>query len=176
MISRNSNIENQLKEHERLLRYFLRKKFGPVVPEDVESAGRIGLLFAVQGYKLDKGPFVPYAARCIIGYALREMRKARLIKTPTAEYLKPVSLNKPLDDSNETLQDTISYPAENEDLKELVSEAIQNLKHKEKKIIYGYFWKGYSLTEISEKMNVTPQRIQRIKEDALKKLKKEIRL
>jgi DNA-directed RNA polymerase specialized sigma subunit len=213
VISRNSNIENQLKKHERLLQYFLRKRFGPVVPEDVESAARIGLYFGISKYDESKGMLTPYLKEYITGFALREFQRQRFFKFPEADRGKhkvvveairileqrfqrsptqeeisehtgitdleviqdPVSLDSPAGEDGAMIN-TIAYPENSPRLKESVSEAMNKLKPNEKAIICLYFWGGFSLTEIAQKMNVTPQRIQRIKEDALKKLKKEIRL
>ena len=213
MISRNSNIENQLKEHERLLRYFLRKKFGPVIPEDVVSAARIGLYFGISKYDENKGMLTPFLKEYITGFALREFQRQRFFKIPEADRGKhkvvveairileqrfkrsptqeeitehtgisdgeiiqePVSLDTPAGEDGAMIN-TIAYPENSPRLKISVSEAMNKLKPNEKAIICSYFWGGFSLTEISEKMNVTPQRVQRIKEGALKKLKKEIRL
>lgn len=218
MISRNSNIENQLKKHERLLQYFLRKRFGPVVPEDVVSAGRIGLFFGISKYDENKGMLTPFLKEYITGFALREFQRQRFFKIPEAdrgkhkvvveairileqrfqrsptqeeitehtgisdgevmnalEEIEPVSLDSPAGEDGAMIN-TIAYPEESPRLKESVSEAINKLKPNEKAIICLYFWGGFSLTEISERMNVTPQRVQKIKEDALRKLRKEIRL
>jgi len=214
VISRNSNIENQLKEHERLLQFFLRRQFGPVIPEDVESAARIGLYFGVIKYDESKGKLTPFLKEYITGFALREFQRQRFFKiseadrgkrkvvveairileqrfqrSPTQEEItehtgisdgevmnaleeiEPVSLDSPAGEDGAMIN-TIAYPEESPQIKESVSEAMNKLKPNEKAIICLYFWGGFSLTEISEKMNVTPQRIQRIKEDALKKLKK----
>lgn len=201
-----------------LVKYFLRKKFGPVIPEDVESAGRIGLYFGISKYDESKGMLTPYLKEYITGFALREFQRQRFFKIPEAdrgkrkvvveairileqrfqrsptqeeitehtgisdgevmnalEEIEPVSLDSPAGEDGAMIN-TIAYPEESPRIKESVSEAIKKLKPNEKAIICLYFWGGFSLTEISEKMNVTPQRVQRIKEDALKKLKKEIEL
>lgn len=201
-----------------LVNYFLRKQFGPVIPEDVVSAARIGLFFGVIKYDESKGMLTPYLKEYITGFALREFQRQRFFKIPEAdrgkrkvvveairileqrfkrsptheeiaehtgisdlevmnslEEIEPVSLDSPAGEDGAMIN-TIAYPEESLRIKESVSEAINKLKPNEKAIICLYFWGGFSLTEISEKMNVTPQRVQRIKEDALKKLKKEIEL
>lgn len=196
-----------------LVNYFLRKQFGPVIPEDVESAGRIGLYFGISKYDESKGMLTPFLKEYITGFALREFQRQRFFKIPEADRGKrkvvveairileqrfqrsptqeeitehtgisdgeiiqePVSLDTPAGEDGAMIN-TIAYPEESPRLKESVSEAINKLKPNEKAIICLYFWGGFSLTEIAQKMNVTPQRVQRIKEDALRKLKKEIEL
>ena len=196
-----------------LVNYFLRKQFGPVVPEDVQCAGRIGLFFGMSKYDENKGMLTPFLKEYITGFALREFQRQRFFKIPEADRGKrkvvvetiqileqrfqrsptqeeitehtgisdleaiqdPVSLDSPAGEDGAMIN-TIAYPEESLRIKESVSEAMNKLKPNEKAIICLYFWGGFSLTEIAEKMNVTPQRVQRIKEDALRKLKKEIKL
>lgn len=196
-----------------LVNYFLRKQFGPVIPEDVVSAARIGLFFGVIKYDESKGMLTPFLKEYITGFALREFQRQRFFKIPEADRGKrkvvvetiqileqrfqrsptqeeitehtgisdleaiqdPVSLDSPAGEDGAMIN-TIAYPEESLRIKESVSEAMNKLKPNEKAIICLYFWGGFSLTEIAEKMNVTPQRVQRIKEDALRRLKKEIEL
>ena len=67
-----------------LVNYFLRKQFGPVIPEDVVSAARIGLFFGVIKYDESKGMLTPYLKEYITGFALR-ISAAKVFKISEAD-------------------------------------------------------------------------------------------
>lgn len=133
-------------EHNLRLVVYIAKKFesSGVNLEDLISIGTLGLIKGVQTFKMDKNiKLATYASRCIENEILMHLRKTNRIR-------HEVSLDEPLNvdwDGNELLLSDILGTEENEvykDIEEdverqLVFDAINRLKRREREIMYMRF-------------------------------------
>lgn len=143
--------------------------------------GIIGLVQGAKTYNAEKG-YAPstYLYHCIKHAIIREMKK-----DIRKNSIKVVSLDKEIDDLH-TLNDLIpdSTNIENENILKneaiIVNEAITKLTQKEQVVIKAVFgigeYQGYtlSLRKLAEILNTSKSNIWRIKNKALKKLRKEL--
>ena len=166
----------------RLVSHIVRKYYSTSPDsEDLVSIGVIGLVKAIDTFKIDSGTkFATYAARCIQNEILMNFRAQ---KKRSAE----ISINETIDvdrDGNPlTYMDIIST---NEDLgddldrKTQIERALKLIKNKlderERQIIvmrYGLFGlkRSYTQKEIAERLNISRSYVSRIEKSALDKLR-----
>ena len=136
------HARNKLIEHNLRLVVFLAKKYDNTGTdlEDLVSIGTIGLIKAVNTYRLDKNiKLATYASRCIENEILMYLRRSNKIKTE-------ISIDEPLNqdgDGNELLlsdilgtePDITSRRIEDEVDKKLLKASIEKLNHREKNIM-----------------------------------------
>ena len=60
---------------------------------------------------------------------------------------------------------------EREETAEALNRALERLKPKYKKVLYLHYYKGFSITETGQELNISPRRVRERKHYALKKLK-----
>lgn len=166
----------------RLVSHIVRKYYSTSPDsEDLVSIGVIGLVKAIDTFKIESGTkFATYAARCIQNEILMNFRAQ---KKRSAE----ISINETIDvdrDGNPlTYMDIIST---NEDLgddldrKTQIERALKLIKNKlderERQIIvmrYGLFGlkRSYTQKEIAERLNISRSYVSRIEKSALDKLR-----
>jgi RNA polymerase sporulation-specific sigma factor len=166
----------------RLVSHIVRKYYSTSPDsEDLVSIGVIGLVKAIDTFKIDSGTkFATYAARCIQNEILMNFRAQ---KKRSAE----ISINETIDvdrDGNPlTYMDIIST---NEDLgddldrKTQIERALKLIKNKlderERQIIvmrYGLFGlkRSYTQKEIAERLSISRSYVSRIEKSALDKLR-----
>ena len=166
----------------RLVSHIVRKYYSTSPDsEDLVSIGVIGLVKAIDTFKIDSGTkFATYAARCIQNEILMNFRAQ---KKRSAE----ISINETIDvdrDGNPlTYMDIIST---NEDLgddldrKTQIERALKliknNLDERERQIIvmrYGLFGlkRSYTQKEIAERLSISRSYVSRIEKSALDKLR-----
>lgn len=173
---------NKLIEHNLRLVVYVAKRYETNLTnlEDLISIGTIGLVKAINTFKLEKSiKLATYASRCIENEILMYLRKKSKMKGE-------VSLDEPLKcdyDGNELLLVDILSVSENEVLDSLFSEeqhsqlyqAIDELKPREKEILSLRFGlNGYEeLTqkETAEKLGISQSYISRLEKRIIKKLK-----
>jgi RNA polymerase sporulation-specific sigma factor len=169
----------------RLVSHIVRKYYSNAPDsEDLVSIGTIGLVKAVDTYKIESGiRFATYAARCIQNEILMNFRSAK-------KRLNDVSLAETIDvdrDGNPlTYMDIIST---NEDLGDELDKKTQieramrliqsTLNSREKQIIamrYGLYGinKTYTQKEIAQKLNISRSYVSRIEKSALDKLREKL--
>lgn len=172
---------NKLIEHNLRLVVYVAKRFDTNITnlEDLISIGTIGLIKAINTYKLDKNiKLATYASRCIENEILMHLRKNQRNKLE-------VSLDEPLKadyDGNELLlQDILQDNAvsifdeidNKEDVKNLES-ALTILNDREKEIIemrYGLNGKEeLTQKETAELLGISQSYISRLEKKILKKL------
>ncbi len=180
----NLNAKSQLIEHNLRLVMYIAKRFesNKLDMQDLVSVGSIGLIKAVDSYKLDKNiKLATYASRCIENEILMFLRKAN--KT-----INDLSLDDGLvsDDEGNSLSlgemipdDKLIYDeVELKDQKAYLLKTIDKLNKREKVIMcMRYGLNGYEeLTqkEVADIMNISQSYISRLEKKILHKLKIEM--
>lgn len=152
--------------------------------EDLISIGTIGLMKAINTFKLDKNiKLATYASRCIENEILMQLRRTTKIKSE-------ISIDEPLNkdgDGNELLLSDIlgtdenitSKRIEDEVDKALLKIAIEHLNKREKDIMklrFGIEGNGKEKTqkEVADMMGISQSYISRLEKKIMKKMKKEI--
>ena len=180
----NKEARNKLIEHNlRLVAHIVKKYENSTYdPDDLISIGTIGLVKAIDSYKLNKKvKLTTYAARCIENEILMHLRSNK-------KHLNNVSLNDSVGfdkDGNEiNLIDVIKI--ENKDINEelntkdnieLLYKYVNELTKREKEIIIrrdGLFTnKEMTQKEIAKKMKISRSYVSRIEKRAISKILKE---
>lgn len=165
----------------RLVVYIARKYENTgLLLEDLFSIGLIGLMKAVDSFKLEKEyKFATYATRCIDNEILMFLRRQKKI---TAE----IGIESPIatdwDGHELTLMDvtpdTKVRPFDdifewNNTLEE-VEEAMKILKPREQSILHMRFFQDMTQREVSVALNISQSYISRIEKKILKKLRKQM--
>ena len=172
-------------EHNLRLVVYIAKKFesSGVNLEDLISIGTLGLIIGVQTFKMDKNiKLATYASRCIENEILMHLRKTNRIR-------HEVSLDEPLNvdwDGNELLLSDILGTEENEvykDIEEdverqLVFDAINRLKRREREIMYMRFGlcgeDPLTQKEVAQKLDISQSYISRLEKKIIDKIRKEV--
>lgn len=174
-------------EHNLRLVVYIAKKFDNtgVGVEDLISIGTIGLIKAVNTFKMDKKiKLATYASRCIENEILMYLRRSAKTKME-------VSIDEPLNvdwDGNELLlsdilgteEDVIYRDIEDEVDKDLLKKAMGILSEREKTIVELRFGlkdpKGEELTqkEVADMLGISQSYISRLEKKIMKRLKKEM--
>ena len=179
------NAINTLIEHNLRLVVYICKKFENtnVDLEDLISVGTIGLIKAVNSFKLDKNiKLATYASRCIENEILMHLRK-------TVKYKNEVSLEEPLSsdgDGNElvladiitTDSDSVSKGIELETEKQILWNCLKKLNAREQEIMILRFGLNNqdekTQKEVADMLGISQSYISRIEKKILNKLNKEI--
>lgn len=175
------SAKSLLIEHNLRLVMYIAKKFesNKLDMQDLVSVGSIGLIKAVDSYKLDKNiKLATYASRCIENEILMFLRKAN-------KSINDLSLDDTLvndDEGNnltlgEMIPDTkiIADEVELKDQKDYLKQAISKLNDREQLIMsmrYGLNGKDeLTQKEVADTMNISQSYISRLEKKILKKLK-----
>ena len=172
-------------EHNLRLVVYISKKFENtgISLEDLTSIGTIGLIKAVNSFNQEKSiKLATYASRCIENEILMHLRKV-------GNQRSEVSLDEPLSmdgDGNELLlsdilgtdSDIIHKTIEKKLDKEILLEAVSNLKKREQIIIglrFGIFG-GEEKTqkEVADLMGISQSYISRLEKKIIQKLKRQM--
>ena len=148
--------------------------------EDLISIGTIGLVKAVNTFKLDKNiKLATYASRCIENEILMFLRKNNRLR-------QEVSLDEPLNvdyDGNELLlcdiigtkDDIIMQEIQTEDEKTKFYQALSTLNPREKQILmmrYGLFnYDEYTQKDVADILGISQSYISRLEKKIIKKLR-----
>lgn len=177
--------KNKLIEHNLRLVVYISKKFinTNIELEDLISVGSIGLIKAVNSFKLEKNiKLATYASRCIENEILMHLRKTNKLKIE-------VSLDEPLTvdgDGNELVlgdilsveSDSVSNKIEKSAEKKLLWNSIEKLNAKEKQIMMLRFGLGgnqeKTQKEVADMLGISQSYISRIEKKIVGKLKKEL--
>lgn len=182
-----TEVRSILIERNLRLVVYIAKKFDNtgVGVEDLISIGTIGLIKAINTFKMDKKiKLATYASRCIENEILMYLRRSAKTKME-------VSIDEPLNvdwDGNELLlsdilgteEDLIYRDLEEEVDKELLKKAMNILSDREKKIIDLRFGlnndKGEEMTqkEVADLLGISQSYISRLEKKIMKRLKKEM--
>ena len=180
-------VKSILIERNLRLVVYIAKKFDNtgVGVEDLISIGTIGLIKAINTFKLDKKiKLATYASRCIENEILMYLRRSAKTKME-------VSIDEPLNvdwDGNELLlsdilgteEDLIYRDLEEEVDKELLKKAMNILTEREKMIVELRFGlnnkNGEEMTqkEVADLLGISQSYISRLEKKIMKRLKKEM--
>lgn len=182
-----TEVRSILIERNLRLVVYIAKKFDNtgVGVEDLISIGTIGLIKAINTFKLDKKiKLATYASRCIENEILMYLRRSAKTKLE-------VSIDEPLNvdwDGNELLlsdilgteEDIIYRDLEEEVDRELLKKAMTILSDREKTIVDLRFGlnneKGEEMTqkEVADLLGISQSYISRLEKKIMKRLKKEM--
>ena len=182
-----TEVKSILIERNLRLVVYIAKKFDNtgVGVEDLISIGTIGLIKAINTFKLDKKiKLATYASRCIENEILMYLRRSAKTKME-------VSIDEPLNvdwDGNELLlsdilgteEDLIYRDLEEEVDKELLKKAMNILTEREKMIVDLRFGlnndNGEEMTqkEVADLLGISQSYISRLEKKIMKRLKKEM--
>lgn len=172
-------------EHNLRLVVFIARRFEStgINIEDLISIGSIGLIKAINTYRMDKNiKLATYASRCIENEILMYIRK-------TAGQKAEVSLDEPINmdyDGNELLlseilgteEDEVSGKLEDEVDIVLLRQALKGLPEREREIVLMRFGlegrKELTQKEIAGKMGISQSYISRLEKRIMQRLKKEL--
>ena len=181
----NNAAKTILIERNLRLVVYIAKKFdtSSTGMEDLISIGTIGLIKAVKTFKVEKNiKLATYASKCIENEILMHLRKVNRIKGE-------ISLDEPLNvdyDGNElllsdilgTATDPVKDKIDRDVNKEIMLEAVNNLKESEKEIInYRFGLNGKekkTQKELANMLNISQSYISRLEKRIIEKLKKDI--
>ncbi len=181
---KDENAKAKLIEHNLRLVMYIAKRFESkkLDLQDLVSVGAIGLIKAVDSYKLDKNiKLATYASRCIENEILMYLRKIN-------KSINDLSLDDSIvgedETSNLTLGEIIpddksTYDEiETKDQKSYLKRCINCLNEREKIIMcmrYGLNgFDEYTQKEVADKMNISQSYISRLEKKILSKLKKDM--
>lgn len=174
---------DRLIEHNLRLVVYVAKKYdnannGGI--EDLISIGTIGLIKAVNTFKLDKNiKLATYATRCIENEILMFLRKNNRIRLE-------ISLDEPLNvdyDGNELLlsdiigtdKDIVNKEIEGNEQREQLYEAIEELNERERKILlmrYGLTGQNeLTQKDVADLLGISQSYISRLEKKVIKKLR-----
>ncbi len=179
-------IKSVLIERNLRLVVYIARKFENtgVNVEDLISIGTIGLIKAINTFRMDKKiKLATYASRCIENEILMYLRRNTRTKTE-------VSIDEPLNvdwEGNELLLsdilgtdvDVISRDIEDEVDRQLLEKALQKLSKREKRIVelrFGLNTGGEEKTqkEVADALGISQSYISRLEKKIISRLKKEI--
>ena len=186
MMEDNQDAKNCLIEHNLRLVVYIARKFDNtgINVEDLISIGTIGLIKAINTFKMDKNiKLATYASRCIENEILMYLRRTTKTKTE-------VSIDEPLNvdwEGNELLLsdilgtdvDVIYREIEDEVDRQLLNTAISKLNRRERDIIelrFGLKNNGIEKTqkEVADMMGISQSYISRLEKKIISRLRKEI--
>ena len=186
MMEDNKDAKNCLIEHNLRLVVYIARKFDNtgINVEDLISIGTIGLIKAINTFKMDKNiKLATYASRCIENEILMYLRRTTKTKTE-------VSIDEPLNvdwEGNELLLsdilgtdvDVIYRDIEDEVDRQLLNTAIRKLNRRERDIIelrFGLKNNGIEKTqkEVADMMGISQSYISRLEKKIISRLRKEI--
>ena len=186
MMEDNQDAKNCLIEHNLRLVVYIARKFDNtgINVEDLISIGTIGLIKAINTFKMDKNiKLATYASRCIENEILMYLRRTTKTKTE-------VSIDEPLNvdwEGNELLLsdilgtdvDVIYRDIEDEVDRQLLNTAISKLNRRERDIIelrFGLKNNGIEKTqkEGADMMGISQSYISRLEKKIISRLRKEI--
>lgn len=178
----NQDAKNKLIEHNLRLVVFLAKKYDNTKTdlEDLVSIGTIGLIKAINTYKLDKNiKLATYASRCIDNEILMHLRKIKRKKTEVS-FEDSLSYDSDgnelhLEDVLGTDKDIVTKGLDEELDKTIMLEEISKLSPRDKEIIelrYGLNQKKeMTQKDVANLLGISQSYISRIEKKVIKKLK-----
>ena len=168
----------------RLVVYIARKFENTGVDnDDLVSIGTIGLIKAINSFRVDKNiKLATYASRCIENEILMYLRR-------TARLKSEISFDEPLNtdfEGNELLlSDVLGTPADSvygdveaKAERELLTEALKKLSERERKIMFLRFGLGggeeMTQKDVADLLGISQSYISRLEKKIILRLKKEI--
>ena len=181
-MNNDQKAKNKLIEHNLRLVVFLAKKYDNTKTdlEDLVSIGTIGLIKAVNTYRLDKNiKLATYASRCIDNEILMYLRKIKRKRTEIS-FEDSLSYDADgnelhLEDVLGTEKDIVTKGLDDELDRNLMLEEIEKLNDRDKEIIelrYGLNnKKEMTQKDVAKLLGISQSYISRIEKKVIKKLK-----
>ena len=181
-MNNDAKARNKLIEHNLRLVVFLAKKYDNTGTdlEDLVSIGTIGLIKAVNTYRLDKNiKLATYASRCIDNEILMHLRKIKRKKTEVS-FEDSLSYDSDgnelhLEDVLGTEKDIVTKGLDDELDKSILLEEIEKLSPRDKESIelrYGLNGKKeMTQQDVASLLGISQSYISRIEKKVIKKLK-----
>lgn len=184
-LENDESVKTTLIERNLRLVVYISRKFENtgIDVEDLISIGTIGLIKAVNTFKLNKNiKLATYASRCIENEILMYLRRNSKVKAEVSFY-EPLNIDW---DGNELLlsdilgteNDTVYNLIEDEVDKQLLFLALRNLNEREKEIVRLRFGlSGHSektQKEVADILGISQSYISRLEKKIISRLKKEI--
>ena len=181
-MNNDQKAKNKLIEHNLRLVVFLAKKYDNTGTdlEDLVSIGTIGLIKAVNTYRLDKNiKLATYASRCIDNEILMYLRKIKRKKTEVS-FEDSLSFDADgnelhLEDVLGTEKDIVTKGLDDELDRNIMMEEIKKLNSRDKEIIelrYGLNnKKEMTQKDVANLLGISQSYISRIEKKVIKKLK-----
>jgi RNA polymerase sporulation-specific sigma factor len=177
--------KNQLIQHNLRLVVYIARKFDNtgVDNDDLISIGTIGLIKAINSYRLDKNiKLATYASRCIENEILMYLRRIARLKSEIS-FDEPLNtdfegnellLSDVLGTSAESVYGAIETNAEKEQLRT----ALKKLNDRERKIMFLRFGLGggeeMTQKDVADMLGISQSYISRLEKKIILRLKKEI--
>ncbi len=177
--------KEKLIKHNLRLVVFIARKFDNtgVDNDDLISIGTIGLIKAINSFKVDKNiKLATYASRCIENEILMYLRRTSRLKSEIS-FDEPLNtdfegnellLSDVLGTSADTVYGDIELSAEKEELKE----ALKKLSERERKIMFLRFGLGggeeMTQKDVADMLGISQSYISRLEKKIILRLKKEI--
>ena len=163
-MEKKNNLDEIVAKYRPIVSFRVRKAIGFSNPdwEDVVHEIIINVIEKIKNHEFKGG--------CSIGtfiYTIATRRIADYIRKKNKVlkyYPKPNSFPEP------------SEEVEHKEKAALMAEAIKKLKPKYRKVLYLYYYKGFSRTEVAQKLGISPRRVSERADYAQKLLKKLITL
>ncbi len=186
MLSGKESVKKDLIEHNLRLVVYIARKFDNtgIELDDLISVGAIGLIKAVNTYKIDKNiKLATYASRCIENEILMYLRKTCKIKSE-------ISFDEPLNvdyEGNELLLsdilgtdvDVVYKSAEDSVERKILHNAISKLSNREKTIMNLRFGLDGSdemtQKEVADLLGISQSYISRLEKKIVERLKKDFK-
>ena len=177
--------KSKLIQHNLRLVVYIAKKFDntSVDPDDLISIGTIGLIKAVNSFRMDKNiKLATYASRCIENEILMYLRRTSKLRTE-------ISFDEPLNtdfDGNELLlsdvlglsAETVYGELEGEAERQQLKDALEKLTERERKIMYLRFglFGGEEMTQkdVADLLGISQSYISRLEKKIIGRLKNEL--
>ena len=162
-----------VESHVRLAEKIARKQclWGSEDPDDTRSDALWGLMLAGRAFQPDRGSFASYAVLRIEG-AIRRGRQLRSgVPRPLWERgdrSSLVSLNVPVGESGDELQDVLPAPSDTE--ANLLADALRRLPARECLVLRLRYYHGLSQSDIARIIGRSQMQVSRIEQAALAKL------
>ena len=179
------NAKAELIKHNLRLVVYIARKFDNtgVDNDDLVSIGTIGLIKAINSFKMDKKiKLATYASRCIENEILMYLRRTARLKTEIS-FDEPLNtdfegnellLSDVLGTSAESVYGDIESNAEKEQLKE----ALKKLSERERKIMFLRFGLGggeeMTQKDVADLLGISQSYISRLEKKIILRLKREI--
>ena len=185
LASGDDKVKDRLVEHNLRLVVYVARRFENtgVDLDDLVSVGSIGLIKAINSFKVDKNiKLATYASRCIENEILMFIRKSSTHK-------KEVSIDEPLSvdwDGNELLlsdilgsdSDVVTREMEEDEERKIVRAAVSDLSDRERIIVELRFGlgNGRELTqkEVADALGISQSYISRLEKKIMSRLRKKI--
>ncbi len=178
-------VKAKLIEHNLRLVVYISRKFENtgVDPDDLISIGTIGLIKAINSFRMDKNiKLATYASRCIENEILMYLRRTVKLKSE-------ISFDEPINsdfEGNELLLsdvlgtdcESVYGGVESGVEKELLRDALQKLPERERKIMYMRFGLGggeeMTQKDVADVLGISQSYISRLEKKIIDRLKREI--